>query len=363
MQKNEGYMYDEPYAPAGMGREFINAPDVRKPLSEFVGASEEFNLGAYFGGATEFEPWDPWSLSKLSKVSANNPDVAWLREAELKHGRIAMLAFVGILITAGDVHFGASTFSDAADAGWPLALGSIQKSSPGIFFQGLGAIAIVEGVSNNNQARNGAWWDGLWFGEREGSVVAGDLGWDPLKLMPKDPVAAKKMQLKELKNGRLAMLAVIVTTAATQPTTPRDLTTTLTHPRPRPRPRAVRGVVVGVAVRTAREPTGVRTPRRALSTAASLPSSVSHCLCALCGVGRASSRDTSTRASTPSLRQNRSHTGGGAAPLAVRGGASSVRRMRAPAYTPPRASGPRAHTVVSMVHAAYMLLSRAGVAP
>jgi len=24
-------------------------------------------------------------------VSANNPDVAWLREAELKHGRMSML--------------------------------------------------------------------------------------------------------------------------------------------------------------------------------------------------------------------------------------------------------------------------------
>ena len=32
---------------------------------------------------------------------------------------------------------------------------------------------------------------------------------DPLKLMPKDEKAANLMRLKELKNGRLAMLAVI----------------------------------------------------------------------------------------------------------------------------------------------------------
>uniref|UniRef100_A0A7S0J218 Uncharacterized protein n=1 Tax=Calcidiscus leptoporus TaxID=127549 RepID=A0A7S0J218_9EUKA len=52
--------------------------------------------------------------------------------------------------------------------------------------------------------------DGLWFGEREGSkVVAGDLGFDPLNLMPPDPKAADLMRLKELKNGRLAMLAVM----------------------------------------------------------------------------------------------------------------------------------------------------------
>lgn len=218
MKKDVGrYMYDEPYAPAGMGREYINAPDVRKPLSEFVGASEELNLAAYFKGETEFEPWDPWDFAKLSKVSANNPDIAFLREAELKHGRVAMLAFVGILFTAGDVHFGAPVFSAAADAGWPLSLGEIQKANPSIFGQMIGAVAIVEGVSNTNRGRGAAvnWWDGLWLGERppeEGyskSIVAGDFGFDPLKLMPKDEKAAKLMRLKELKNGRLAMLAVM----------------------------------------------------------------------------------------------------------------------------------------------------------
>jgi len=41
-----------------------------------------------------------------------------------------------------------------------------------------------------------------------GTVKAGDLKFDPLKLMPTDPDAAKRMQLAELKNGRLAMIAV-----------------------------------------------------------------------------------------------------------------------------------------------------------
>merc|ERR1719453_2161730 len=193
----EGYMYDKPYAPEGMGQEYINE-DVRKPLEAYVGASEEFNLGAYFKGEKNFEPWDPWDLCKLSKVSANNPDVAFLREAELKHGRIAMMAFVGILFTEGNTHFPAEAFEAATAAGWPNALGAIAKSNPGIVAQALGAIGIIEGWSNT---RRGKWWDGLWFGEKEGSgVVAGDLGFDPLKLMPKDQAAADKMRLKELKN-------------------------------------------------------------------------------------------------------------------------------------------------------------------
>ena len=64
-------MFDSPYAPEGMGREFINSP--RRPLSEYVGASIEIPGG---GG----KAWDPMSFTELWKVSANNPDVAWLRE-------------------------------------------------------------------------------------------------------------------------------------------------------------------------------------------------------------------------------------------------------------------------------------------
>jgi hypothetical protein len=210
--KGGQYMYDQPFAPPTMGREYIQA-DVRKPLSEYVGASAEFNLGKWLAGEKEetFEPWDPLDLCLLSKVSANNPDVAFLREAELKHGRIAMLAFVGILFTAGGTHFPPPEFEAAAAGGWPEALGTINKSNPGILAQALATIAVVEGQSNANRGTPGGinWWDGLWFGEREGNaVVAGDLKFDPLKLMPKDPDAAKRMQLAELKNGRLAMIAV-----------------------------------------------------------------------------------------------------------------------------------------------------------
>ena len=36
----------------------------------------------------------------------------------------------------------------------------------------------------------------------------GDLGFDPLNLRPTDPETWEKVQLRELKNGRLAMLAI-----------------------------------------------------------------------------------------------------------------------------------------------------------
>ena len=51
----------------------VGADGVRKPLSAYVGASEEFNLAAYFKGVDhmDMEAWDPIEFNKLSKVSAN----------------------------------------------------------------------------------------------------------------------------------------------------------------------------------------------------------------------------------------------------------------------------------------------------
>jgi hypothetical protein len=86
-QMASGPMYDDPLAPATMGREFINRP--RAPLSSYIGASEEVTFPP--GGGRTPTPWDPLRFSELYKVSANNPDVAWLRESELKHGRMVRL--------------------------------------------------------------------------------------------------------------------------------------------------------------------------------------------------------------------------------------------------------------------------------
>lgn len=37
---------------------------------------------------------------------------------------------------------------------------------------------------------------------------SGDLGWDPLNLKSGDPEIYERVQLRELKNGRLAMIAI-----------------------------------------------------------------------------------------------------------------------------------------------------------
>lgn len=56
------------------------------------------------------------------------------------------------------------------------------------------AIFAVEALGQFNQVKPGA--------------APGDLGWDPLNLRPEDPETWEKVQLRELKNGRLAMLSI-----------------------------------------------------------------------------------------------------------------------------------------------------------
>ena len=55
------------------------------------------------------------------------------------------------------------------------------------------AIFAVEALGQFNQVKPGQ--------------APGDLGWDPLNLRPSDPEMWETVQLRELKNGRLAMLA------------------------------------------------------------------------------------------------------------------------------------------------------------
>ena len=130
------------FAPEGMGKEFVNRP--RKALADYVGASQEF--AAFPGGVVQ--PWDPLDLSKLTYVSGNNPDVAFMREAELKHGRMSMLAFAGILVTNGGVHLPGNAGISFEEADWTKAWGAVNDQDPAATGQVLLAIALIEGVTS-----------------------------------------------------------------------------------------------------------------------------------------------------------------------------------------------------------------------
>ena len=116
----------------------------------------------------------------------------WFREAELKHGRVAMLATVGFVVPEFFRIPGAQFSFDAI----PRVIDAHDKL-PESMIQIFGWISFLEACS----------WGAL-ANMNNFDRQPGDFGFDPLGLYPTDPEKQKEMQLSELKNGRLAMIAI-----------------------------------------------------------------------------------------------------------------------------------------------------------
>ena len=126
-------------------------------------------------GSEMGKPWDPLGFSKLydRNFDFNGnmtwPHVQWLREAELKHGRCAMLAVVGIF-AQGSFHI-----DGYPEAPWTEALQKCYDNPQGIVGFGIAQISafamVIEGKFFPNDA---------WIGQMDREP--GDLGFDPLKL-------------------------------------------------------------------------------------------------------------------------------------------------------------------------------------
>jgi light-harvesting complex I chlorophyll a/b binding protein 4 len=127
--------------------------------------------------------WDPLGLSK----NKSDDVMAYYRESELKHGRVAMAACLGWYITAGGTHpaFNGELSSDPLEAARQLPFVAWLQ-----FILGCGAVEwLTERIKERPGYKPGdvlgsAYWaddsDDLWVG----------------------------YQNRELSNGRLAMLAI-----------------------------------------------------------------------------------------------------------------------------------------------------------
>jgi len=144
--------------------------------------------------------FDPLKLSEGKSAR----DLKKYREAELKHGRVAMLAVVGTMVQE-NFHplFG---FGDKEMDGAIFHFQEIENVFPSFWALVVFSIGIIEaqGIFNLWDAP-GTVGEGQIAGIRD-DVLCGDYGFDPLGLKD-DEEKFLTMRTKELNNGRLAMIA------------------------------------------------------------------------------------------------------------------------------------------------------------
>ena len=162
------------------------------------------HLTGRFAGDVGFDPLG---------LASSPEQLLYYREAEVKHSRLAMLAAAGWPVSElldrsiakeidADLGLDLTSTLDANDRVPSLLNGGMDHVSP-VFWGaclGLSAAIDLKGITNSRYS------DDSSGGE---TYVPGDYGWDPLGLYPSDEDGRTRMQLAEIKHGRLSMVAVV----------------------------------------------------------------------------------------------------------------------------------------------------------
>ena len=159
--------------------------------------------------------FDPIGFTKGLPVQ----EIKRFREAEVTHGRVAMLATI-VYLEAENFH---PLFNGVIDGPANTHLTQVQSEAP-FFFAFLGSVIAIaelgrslvgwefpiEALRKNNELAKEENFEGkTWLSKLNDSYYPGDINFDPLGLKPSDPAEFAVMQTKELQNGRLAMMAAI----------------------------------------------------------------------------------------------------------------------------------------------------------
>lgn len=151
----------------------LKMSDVPSELEGMIGADIETGGRIY----------DPWGLNEWVPAE-------WARKAELANGRSAMLATVGWVWPAWFGTFASNdvTTTDPIDA--------IMQADPQWWAQFIIFCGTIEAWKYNREL------------EGKSYIGGGEPAVDYLNLYPKTEEGRKKMELRELKNARLAMIGI-----------------------------------------------------------------------------------------------------------------------------------------------------------
>lgn len=141
--------------------------------------------------------FDPFNFGGGDKAS-----LMQMREAELKHGRLAMLAAVGWPIAELfdrqiATALGLESALTSTGSSPSLLNGGLDKIEPDYWVIVASIAGLAELSSKETKEAKGK------------QYIAGDCGFDPLGLFPKDKAGMIEMQTKEIKHSRLAMMAIL----------------------------------------------------------------------------------------------------------------------------------------------------------
>jgi len=169
--------------------------------------------------------WNPTSLAEMEFWGqTQEASIGFLRQAEIKHGRVAMAAFVGFVVQSQGICFpwglttSGITFADISAAGSPLEQWDALPTNSKLSF--FGAIAFLEWWGENSYALAQSGEKHYMRGGKPGYYPSFNKGGipHPVPLELFDPFGftksmsaerKEKALLAEINNGRLAQLGIM----------------------------------------------------------------------------------------------------------------------------------------------------------
>merc|ERR1719473_22284 len=161
--------------------------------------------------------WDPLGLTELDLWGqGEEATIGWLRHAEIKHGRVAMAAFIGYIVAANGITFPLHVAGDYSGLDAPGVWDAVPTAGK---WQIIGAVGFLEFWSELGERTGGS--PHYMRGGKPGAFpsfkenrdllphpVPLDL-WDPVGFASKASPEKKASSLvAEINNGRLAMLGI-----------------------------------------------------------------------------------------------------------------------------------------------------------